>query len=68
MHTPTHSEVAIYSGNMPTMLNRMKNHILRILFFELRVITFRIYGDTPGVPSTKKKLFKSGQIYRKDAH
>ena len=28
----------------------------RFLFFELWLIAFTIYGDTPGVPPTKKKV------------
>ena len=55
----------------PTVLNRLKNHffhIFTILFSELWLIVLTIYGDTPSVPLTRKKIFKSGQIYRKDAN
>ena len=36
--------------------------IFRFLFFELWLISSTIYGDTPGVPPLKKKLFISGQL------
>ena len=39
--------------------------LFRFLVFELCMIVFTIYGDPPGMPSTKKKFFKSGQIYKK---
>ena len=38
-----------------------------ILFFEVWLIEFTIYGDTQSVSSTKIKLFRSGQIYMTDA-
>ena len=44
--------------------------IFRFLFFELWPIVFTFYGDTPEISSvspTKKKLFKSGQNFRKYA-
>ena len=40
----------------------------RFLFFELWLIVFTISCDTPCVSPAKKKLSKSGEIYRKDAH
>ena len=59
MQTPLspYPEVAIFTWKMPTVLNRMKNHISKFyifLFFELWLFAFTLFGDTPGVPLTKK--------------
>ena len=44
--------------------------ISRFAFFELWLIAFTIFGDSPEFPSEsmakKKTSFNSGQIYRKD--
>ena len=67
LQTSPHSKMAIFKLKMPTVLKRMKNQFFLFLFYELRLIVFTIYGDTPGfsnVSPPTNKSFKSGQIYR----
>ena len=60
------SKVAIFSRKISTVLNWMKN-IFSDFFLGLWLIVFTIYGDTPIVPPTKKKMFKNSHIHKKDA-
>ena len=55
----------IYMKNAHNTKSNEKSYV-RFLFCELYLILFTIYGDRPGVPPTKKKLFKSGHILSKD--
>ena len=43
--------------DLELVISKEKSNLrfFRFLFFEIWLITFTIYGDTPGVPPTKKK-------------
>ena len=74
MQTPTSQRGHIYMKDAHCGETNEKSifQVLRCLFFELWLILFAIFGDTPEFQSmlpTKKKLsFKSCYIYMKDAH
>ena len=56
---PPPSEGVQISWKMPTVLNRMRNHVsVRLLVFGLWLILFTIYSDTPGVPPIQKNVFQ----------
>ena len=57
----------IYMEDAHSAASNEKSYF-RFSFFELWLIVFKTYDDTPGVPPTKKELYISGRIYRKDAH
>ena len=57
----------IYLEDAPSAESNEKSYFF-ILFLQFWLILFKIYGDTPGVPLTKKKLLKSGKIFMKDVH
>ena len=62
---PTLRSSHIYMKDAHSAESYEKSHF-RFSFFELWLILLTIYGYSPSEPPTKKKLFKSGQIYRKD--